>query len=117
MGPSYFVGWVQVKLVVAETEMGYEKQVKKIRRFMGDLLNYFEVADVILEELLAKHPEISKEVLEAVCLAWQWGKKKVKAKESSRKRYCQTSVFLHFFYIGEIRHSICLKHIKRTGAF
>ena len=31
---------------------------------------------------------ISKEVLEAVCLAWQWGKKKVKAKESSRKRYC-----------------------------
>jgi hypothetical protein len=79
---------IETCLDLLETEMGYEKQVKKIRRFMGDLLNYFEVAEVIVEELLAKHPEISKEVLEAVCLAWQWGKKKVKAKESSRKRYC-----------------------------
>ncbi|ETR68264.1 MAG: hypothetical protein OMM_04661 [Candidatus Magnetoglobus multicellularis str. Araruama] len=68
---------IETCLDLLETEMGYEKQVKKIRRFMGDLLNYFEVADVILEELLAKHPEISKEVLEAVCLAWDinfWGK-------------------------------------------
>jgi len=55
---------------------------------MGDLLNYFEVAEVIVGELKAKHPEISKEVLEALCLAWQWGKKKIKAKESNRKRYC-----------------------------
>ena len=57
-------------LDLLETEVGYEKQVHKIRRFMGDLLNYFEVAEVNLEELQAKHPEISKEVLEAVCLAW-----------------------------------------------
>ena len=62
-----------VCLELLETEMGYEKQVKKIRRFMGDVLNYFEIAEVILEELQAKKPELSKEVLEAVCLAWQWG--------------------------------------------
>jgi hypothetical protein len=79
---------IEACLDLLETEVGYEKQVHKIRRFMGDLLNYFEVAEVNLEELQAKHPEISKEVLEAVCLAWQWGKKKVKAKESNRKRYC-----------------------------
>lgn len=79
---------IEVCLDLLETELGYEKQVKKIRRFMEELLNYFDVADVILEELQAKHPEISKEVLEAVCLAWQWGKKKVKANESNRKKYC-----------------------------
>jgi hypothetical protein len=46
------------------------------------------IAEVILEELQAKKPELSKEVLEAVCLDWQWGKKKVKTKESNRKKYC-----------------------------
>ena len=30
-------------LELLETELGYEKQVKKIRRFMGDLLNYFDL--------------------------------------------------------------------------
>ena len=41
---------IEVCLELLETEMGYEKQVKKIRRFMGDVLNYFEIAEVILEE-------------------------------------------------------------------
>ena len=91
--------------------MGYEKQVKKIRRFMGDLLNYFEVAEVIVEELLAKHPEISKEVLESVCLAWQWGKKKVKAKESSRKQYC-TEKEKYYYAAAEQKSSGKFDEIK-----
>ena len=33
---------------------------------MGDVLNYFEIAAVILEELQTKQPELSKEVLEGV---------------------------------------------------
>jgi hypothetical protein len=91
--------------------MGYEKQVKKIRRFMGDLLNYFEVAEVIVEELLAKHLEISKEVLEAVCLAWQWGKQKVKAKESSRKQYC-TEKEKYYYAAAEQKSSGKFDEIK-----
>ena len=52
---------------------------------MGDVLNYFEIAAVILEKLQAKQPELSKEVLEAVCLAWQWGKKRLKPKKVTEK--------------------------------
>ena len=91
---------IEACLDLLETELGYEKQVKKIRRVMGDLLNYFEVAEVVVGELQEKHPEISKEVLEALCLAWQWGKKKIKAKESSRKRYCADKE-IYYYTVAE----------------
>ena len=78
---------------------------------MGDLLNYFEVAEVNLEELQAKHPEISKEVLEAVCLAWQWGKKKVKSKESNRKKYCAAKE-KYYYGVAEQKSSGVFDEIK-----
>jgi hypothetical protein len=102
---------IEVCLELLETEMGYEKQVKKIRRFMGDVLNYFEIAAVILEELQAKQPELSKEVLEAVCLAWQWGKKKVKAKESNRKKYCAAKE-KYYYGVAEQKSSGVFDEIK-----
>ena len=51
---------IEACLELLETELGYTKQVKKIRRVMGDLLNYFEVAEAVVEDLLTKHPEITK---------------------------------------------------------
>ena len=81
-------GNIETCLDLLDTELGLEKQVKKIRRVMDDLLNYFEIAKVIMEELLDNLPENSDEILASLCLAWQWGKKKNKAKNSNMKRYC-----------------------------
>ena len=67
---------------------------------MGDVLNYFEIAEIILEELQIKKTELSKEVLEAVCLAWQLGKKKVKSKESNRKKYCAAKEKYYYLNIA-----------------
>jgi len=78
---------------------------------MADLLNYFEVAEVVVEELLAKHPEITKEVLEAVCLAWQWGKNKIKAKESNRKRFCADRE-KYYYEAAENKSSCSFAEIK-----
>jgi hypothetical protein len=41
-----------------------------------------------LEELKKKLPENSDEILELLCLWWQWGKKIRKTKDSNIKRYC-----------------------------
>ncbi len=62
------------------------KAVKKIRNTMPDLLNYFEVAKLIVTELKALPIDI--EALQALCLAWEWKKGKIKAKKSKAKNYC-----------------------------
>jgi len=69
-----------------ESEIELKKPVKRIRRVLGDLLNYFEIAEVTLEEILANVPNIDEEGLSLICLSWQWGKKKIKAKSPERKR-------------------------------
>ena len=79
---------IEACLDLLETEIELKKPVKKIRRILDDLLNYFEIAKVILEELLVKMPDIDEEGLRSLCLAWQWGKKKIKAKSPRRRRNC-----------------------------
>jgi hypothetical protein len=79
---------IEACLDLLEAEFELTKQVKKIRRILPDLLNYFEIAEVVLEELKKKLPENSDEILELLCLWWQWGKKIRKTKDSNIKRYC-----------------------------
>lgn len=80
---------IEVCLDLIEEEFDLKKPANKIRRILKDLFNYFEIAEVILEELIAKNPDIEEEAIKALCLAWQWGKKKVKSKESRKKRNCK----------------------------
>ncbi len=54
--------------------------VKKVRRILPDLLNFFEVAPSILSQL-GQLP-LEPETLGALCLAWQWHKGVTKAKDS-----------------------------------
>jgi len=64
------------------------KQVKKVRRILPDLLNYFDVAVEVVRKL-EKLPNIPKEALEALCLAWQWNKEVIKSKKADRTKACK----------------------------
>jgi len=79
---------IEVCLDLLESEIELKKPVKRIRRVLGDLLNYFEIAEVILEEILGNVPNIDEKGLSLICLAWQWRKSKIKAKSPERKSYC-----------------------------
>ncbi len=62
------------------------KVVKKIRRTMPDLLNYFDVASKVVAKL--KGLPIDDNALLSLCLAWQWHKGKIKAKNAARRKRC-----------------------------
>lgn len=62
------------------------KAVKKVRNTMPDLFNYFDVAKSIVADL--KTLPIDQEALQALSLAWQWKKGKIKAKKTKAKTYC-----------------------------
>jgi len=64
------------------------KQVKKVRRILPDLLNYFGVAAEVVQEL-ENSPDITHEALHALFLAWQWNKSVIKSKKADRTRYCR----------------------------
>jgi len=61
------------------------KVVKRIRRTMPDLLNYFSTAQSIVSDFTAL--SIDEDALRALCLAWQWGKEVIKAKNAKARRY------------------------------
>jgi hypothetical protein len=62
------------------------KAVKKIRNTMPELLNCFEVTKLIVTDLKALPIDI--EAFQALCLAWQWKKGKIKAKKIKAKNFC-----------------------------
>lgn len=59
------------------------KAINKVKRTLPELLNYFDTAQVITSEL-EKLP-IGQKALRALCLAWQWNKAKIKAKDTNRR--------------------------------
>jgi ABC-type transporter MlaC component len=61
------------------------KVVEKIRRIMPELLNYLEVAKSIVDELMTL--SIDQEALRALCLAWQYSKEVIKAKNANSRHY------------------------------
>jgi hypothetical protein len=61
------------------------KVVEKIRRTMPDLLNYFDTAHSIVSDLMTL--SIDEDALRALCLAWQWGKEVIKAKNAKARHY------------------------------
>lgn len=61
--------------------------VKKIRRTLPDLLNYFDVAKSVVADL--SQLPIDQEALQALCLAWQWNKATIKSKKANRSNYCK----------------------------
>jgi hypothetical protein len=63
-------------------ELGHKKIIKavnKVRRTMPGLLNYFDLAISSLDNLSSL--PIHQEALQALCLAWQWGKGSIKSKK------------------------------------
>jgi hypothetical protein len=61
--------------------------VKKVRRTMPDLLNYFDEAEKILSEL--SELPIDPNALKALCLAWQWGRDAIKSKKVNKRNSCR----------------------------
>jgi hypothetical protein len=59
--------------------------VKKIRRILPDLLAYFEVAARIVPELMEQVGTSVQESLPFLCLAWQWHKRVVSAKQTEAR--------------------------------
>jgi len=57
-----------------------------VRRTMPGLLNYFDVAKSVVGNLSSL--PIDQEALQALCLAWQWGKGCIKSKKVKRRKYC-----------------------------
>ena len=74
------------------------------------------ITDLELEEILANVPKIDEEVLSLICLSWQWGKKKIKAKSPERKRYCarQEGYYLEAakMHIGEDFDNVATQILK-----
>jgi len=71
-------------------ELGHTKineAVKKVRRTMPDLLNYFDESEKILSEL--SELPIDPNALKALCLAWQWGKGAIKSKKADKRNFCR----------------------------
>jgi hypothetical protein len=57
----------------------------KIKRILPELLNYFEIAETLVSA--CKNLPIDNEALKALCLAWQWRKALLKAKQADRKKW------------------------------
>ena len=62
------------------------KAVNKVRRTMPDLLNYFDVAKSIVDNLTAL--PVDQKALQALCLAWQWRKGVIKSKKAKARQHC-----------------------------
>ena len=60
---------------------------KKIRKTLKNLLNYFEKAIEIVEEL--KKLNINEDALKALCSGWQWHKRYIKSKRAAIRNYCK----------------------------
>ena len=70
-------------------ELGHKKIIKvvnKVRRTMPGLLNYFDLAISILDNLSSL--PIDQEALQALCLAWQWRKGYIKSKKAKGHKFC-----------------------------
>jgi hypothetical protein len=81
----------------------------KALRTLPDLLNYFDVAQRIVEQL-AQGP-LDEDILRILCLAWQWRKHKIKAKDADRKRYAsaQEEACLEWLEEYEPNHHATIK--------
>lgn len=69
--------------------LGHKKinhAVKRIRRIISTLLNYFDVARQVREKL-DKLP-LDQNALSSLCLAWQHHKAVIKAKKTDRRKKC-----------------------------
>lgn len=72
--------------------LGHEKITKataKIRNTMPDLLNFFDVAKSVVEEL--NDLQIDQQAIQALCLAWQWGKGVMNSKKAKARKYCSVN--------------------------
>lgn len=79
---------IQTGLSLIE-EFGHKKitkAVNKVRRTMPELLNYFDLAISIVGNLSSL--PIAQEALQALCLAWQWGKGSIKSKKAKGRKHC-----------------------------
>ncbi len=76
-------------LVETLGKTGMTKSVIQIRKILPDLLNYFDEAKSIVDEL--KDLPIEQEALKALCIAWQWKKGQIKAKKADRRRRCTSN--------------------------
>lgn len=63
-------------------------EVKKVRRTLPDLLNYFDVAHGVIQKI-ENSMNIDHQALRALCLSWQWNKGAVKSKKAGRTQYCK----------------------------
>ena len=77
---------IGLNLIESLEQTGLTKAVKKIRRTLPNLLNYFDVAQSVICSL--KELPMDQEALQALCLAWQWNKGKIKAKSAQRSKSC-----------------------------
>ena len=60
--------------------------VKKISKSLPQLLNYFDQADIVMENLNERG--IDKSALISLCAGWQWHKDVIKSKKAPRRHYC-----------------------------
>lgn len=75
-------------------EVGYiKKSVKKVRRTLPELLNYFDVAKSVVKNLAEIPAE--QEIICLLCLAWQWQKDVIKAKNAGVRQYCKSQLNLY----------------------
>ena len=95
---------IKIGLELIET-LGISKltsAVNKVRRTLPNLFHYFDVAKKVMGEL--NQLGIDKDVLCALCLAWQWNKGKIKAKNADRRQRCIQNEQDHFeFAIGYLQ--------------
>ena len=63
------------------------KTINKIRKTVPDLLNYFDNALTVVENL--KISVFDEDALKALCAGWQWHKRYIKSKKAVPRGYCR----------------------------
>jgi hypothetical protein len=66
---------------------GITRAVEKVERILNQLLNYFDTAQTVVDQL--SQTGIDTDALKAICLAWQWRKMLIKSKKPATHQYCK----------------------------
>lgn len=77
---------IGLDLIESLEKPGITDAVKKIRRTLPELFNYFDVAKSVVADL--NELSIDQEALQALYAGWQWNKSVIKAKKADRSNYC-----------------------------
>lgn len=76
-----------------------QQSVTDFKEHLAMILSYFERASQVVRQLSEQIPD--NEILNALCLAWQWNHKSYQAKNAKQNKHCQNERDFWLIYAAE----------------